>query len=84
MCIRDRYEAAANDLQRAAALFRQADDPLQATFAEANLGTVYYSMSRYGPAEAYKLAAIRAAEEVNARAQLALSLIHISEPTRPY
>lgn len=64
------YEAAADDLQRAAVLFRQADDPLQATFAEANLGTVYYSMSRYGPAEAYKLAAIRAAEEVNARAQL--------------
>ena len=27
-------------------------------------------MSRYGPAEAYKLAAVRAAEEVNARAQL--------------
>ena len=78
-----RYEAAANDLQRAAALFRQADDPLQATFAEANLGTVYYSMSRYGPAEAYKLAAIRAAEEVNARAQLVsefgdLSTIYIA------
>jgi tetratricopeptide (TPR) repeat protein len=64
------YAAAADDLQRAAALFRQAGDALQATFAEANLGTVYYSMSRYGPAEAYKLAAVRAAEEVNARAQL--------------
>ncbi len=64
------YAAAADDLQRAAILFRQAGDVLQATFAEANLGTVYYSMSRYGPAEAYKLAAVRAAEEVNARAQL--------------
>lgn len=77
------YEAAADDLQRAAALFRQAGDPLQATFAEANLGTVYYSMSRYGPAEAYKLAAVRAAEEVNARAQLVsefgdLSTIYIA------
>ena len=40
-------------------------------------------MSRYGPAEAYKLAAIRAAEEVNARAQLVsefgdLSTIYIA------
>jgi tetratricopeptide (TPR) repeat protein len=77
------YEEAADDLQRAAALFRQAGDPLQATFAEANLGTVYYSLSRYGPAETYKLAAIRAAEEVNARAQLVsefgdLSTIYIA------
>ncbi len=63
----DRYPPAADDLRRAAELYRQAGDELQATFAEANLGTVYLSMSRYGEAEALKLAAIRAAEEVNAR-----------------
>lgn len=63
----DRYQPAADDLQHAAALYRRAGDELQAVFAEANLGTVYLSMSRYRDAEALKLAAIRAAEEVNAR-----------------
>ena len=65
--VRGHYQAAAGDLRRAAALFRQAGDPLQATFAEGNLGLVYYSMSRYQQAETLKLAAMRAAEEVNAR-----------------
>lgn len=63
----DQYEAAAEDLRRAARLYRQAGDELQATFAEGNLGVVYLSLCRYGEAETLKLAAIRAAEEVNAR-----------------
>lgn len=62
----DRYEAAADDLRRAAALYRQAGDALQAAFAEGNLGTVYMSMSRYAEAETLKLAAMHAAEAVNA------------------
>jgi len=72
------YAAAADDLQRSAALFRQAGDPLQATFAEGNLGLVYMSMSHYREAEAFKLAAIRAAEEVNARHALVSELGDLS------
>ena len=73
-----RYQAAAEDLQRSAALFRVAGDPLQATFAEGNLGLVYYSMSRYAEAEALMLAAIRAAEETNARYRLVSDLGDLS------
>jgi tetratricopeptide (TPR) repeat protein len=74
----DRYQAAADDLRRAAALFRQAGDELQAVFAEGDLGLVYLSMSRYAEAEALKLAAIRAAEEMNARRVLVSELGDIS------
>ncbi len=74
----DRYQAAADDLHRAAALFRQAGDALQAVFAEGDLGLVYLSLSRYGEAEALKLAAIRAAEEVNARRVLVSELGDLS------
>lgn len=72
------YAAAADDLQRSATLFRQAGDPLQATFAEGNLGVVYMSMSRYREAEALKLAAIRVAEEINARHTLVSELGDLS------
>jgi tetratricopeptide (TPR) repeat protein len=72
------YRISAGGLQRAAELFRQAGDPLQATFAEGNLGLVYYSMSRYQPAEALILTAIRAAEEVNARYRLVSDLGDLS------
>ena len=65
--VNGRYQEAAAELQVAAALFREAGDPLQATFAEGNLGLVYMSMSRYAEAETFKLAALRAAEEINAR-----------------
>ena len=65
--VNGRYQEAAAELQHAAALFREAGDPLQATFAEGNLGLVYMSMSRYAEAESFKLAALRAAEEINAR-----------------
>lgn len=74
----DRYQAAADDLRRAAVLFRQADDELQAVFAEGDLGLVYLSLSRYAEAEALKLAAIRAAEEVNARRVLVSELGDLS------
>ena len=74
----DRYEPAADDLRRAAALYRQAGDALQAAFAEGNLGTVYLSMSRYAEAEALKLVAMRAAEEVNARHVLVSELGDLS------
>lgn len=74
----DHYQAAADDLQRAAELYRWAGDELQATFAEGNLGVVYLSLSRYGEAEALKLAAIRAAEEVNARHALVSELGDLS------
>lgn len=73
-----RYQKAENDLQRSAALFRQADNPLQAIFAEGNLGVVYYSMSRYQQAEALMLTAIRAAEEINARHRLVSDLGDLS------
>jgi len=69
-----RYQAAADDLKHAATLYRAAGDHLQAVFAEANLGTVYYSLSRYAEAADFKLAAIRAAEEVNARHHLVSEL----------
>lgn len=72
------YATAADDLQRSATLFRQAGDPLQAIFAEGNLGLVCMSMSRYREAEAFKLAAIRAAEEVNARHVLVTELGDLS------
>lgn len=74
----DRYQVAADDLWRAAALFRQAGDELQAVFAEGDLGLVYLSLSRYAEAEALKLAAIRAAEEVNARRVLVSELGDLS------
>ncbi len=74
----DRYQAAADDLRRAAQLYRRAGDELQATFAEGNLGTVYLSLSRYGEAEAFKLAAIHAAEDVNARHALVSELGDLS------
>jgi tetratricopeptide (TPR) repeat protein len=74
----DQYQAAADDLRRAADLYRRAGDELQATFAEGNLGVVYLSLSRYGEAEALKLAAIRAAEAVNARHTLATELGDLS------
>lgn len=74
----DSYQAAADDLRRAAALFRQAGDELQAVFAEGDLGVVYLSLSRYAEAEALKLAAIRAAEEVNARRVLVSELGDLS------
>ena len=73
-----RYQAAAADLQRSAALFREAGNPLQAVFAEGNLGLVYYSMARYAEAEALILAAVRAAEEVNARYRLVSDLGDLS------
>ncbi len=73
-----RYPAAAADLQRAAALFRRADNPLQAVFAEGNLGVVYYSNARYAEAERLMLAAINAAEEANARYRLVSDLGDLS------
>lgn len=73
-----RYQAAAEDLQRSAALFRAAGDPMQAVFAEGNLGLVYYSMSRYAEAERLILAAIRAAEEANVRSRLVSDLGDLS------
>ncbi len=79
-----RYAEAEADLKRSAALYRQAGDALQATFAEANLGVVYYSTSRYQEAETLKLAALRAAEEINARHTMVsemgdLSVIYIAK-----
>lgn len=73
-----RYDQAEEDLQHAAALFRQAGDMLQAVFAEGNLGLVYYSMSHYQQAEALMLEAIRAAEEINARFRLVSDLGDLS------
>lgn len=73
-----RYHQSEADLKRAAALYHQAGDPLQAIFAGGNLGLVYYSMSRYQQAEALKLEAIRAAEEINARYQLVSDLGDLS------
>jgi tetratricopeptide (TPR) repeat protein len=72
------YQLSADGLQRAAELFRQVGDPLQAAFAEGNLGLVYYSMSRYRSAEALMLTAIRAAEEGNARYRLVSDLGDLS------
>lgn len=74
----DNYQAAADDLRHAAALFRRADDELQAVFAEGDLGLVYLSLSRYDEAESLKLAAIRTAEEVNARRVLVSELGDLS------
>ncbi|MCW5847586.1 MAG: tetratricopeptide repeat protein [Anaerolineae bacterium] len=74
----DRYDQAADDLRRAADLYRQAGDGLQAAFAEGNLGVVYLSMSRYAEAKALKLAAMAAAEEVNARHVLVSELGDLS------
>ena len=73
-----RYQAAAEDLQRSAELYRAAGNSLQAVFAEGNLGLVYYSMSRYAEAETLMLAAIRAAEETNARYRLVSDLGDLS------
>lgn len=73
-----RYQVAEADLKRAAALFRAAGDPLQAIFAEGNLGLVYYSMSRFRQAESLKLAALHAAEETNARHALVSELGDLS------
>jgi tetratricopeptide (TPR) repeat protein len=58
--------AAVADLQRSAALFREAGDSLAATFSEGNLGLVYYSMAQYDQAEQVKRAAVRAAEALSA------------------
>jgi tetratricopeptide (TPR) repeat protein len=76
--VKGQYQSAAADLQRSAALFRDAADPLQAVFAEGNLGLVYYSMARYAEAETLILAAIRAAEETNARYRLVSDLGDLS------
>ncbi len=73
-----RYQAAAEDLRRSAKLYRAAGNSLQAVFAGGNLGVVYYSMSRYVEAEALMLAAIRAAEETNARYRLVSDLGDLS------
>lgn len=73
-----RYQNASEDLQRAAELFRTVGNSLQAIFAEGNLGLVYYSMSRYAEAERLMLAAIRAAEESNARNRLVSDLGDLS------
>jgi tetratricopeptide (TPR) repeat protein len=73
-----RYQESAQDLRQSAALFRRAGDPLQATFSEGNLGLVYYSMARYDQAEQLMLAAVRAAEEINARHRLVSDLGDLS------
>ena len=61
-----RYTDAARDLTRSATLFKEVGDPLAAVFSEGNLGVVYFSMGRFGLAEAVKARAIRSAEELNA------------------
>ena len=60
------YAAAAADLTRSAELFRQVGDPLGAVFSEGNLGLVYFSMGDLDLAEAIKVRAVRAAEDLNA------------------
>lgn len=61
-----RYPAAVSDLQRSAALFELASDPLEALFSRGNLGLVYYSMAKYDEAEAHIRAVIAAGEEMHA------------------
>ncbi len=62
-----RFSQAAEDLRESARLFTALGDSFGAIFSEGNLGLVYYSMARYDEAEAAKLRAIRAAEQLDAR-----------------